>query len=194
MRLAKILLIVSLAALTGCGMIIGQMMVAGTGVKRAEVVGGDLREFQRGARTAILSPFATTEKSYHIARGDDEARLGEELSRRGVIAPLYTFLPNPGQAEKTLGELKGKSPAEVKEKLGLEEEPRYLLSGVILYRDTVVAPMHGVVMEVSYRLLLEDLENGKTAVIEIEVKDLFRDALPHAADAIDNLIREKQKG
>ena len=191
MRLAGIILIFSLAALTGCGMIVGQMMVAGTGVKRAEVVSGDLRDFERGAGTAILSPFATTEKSYHIARGDDVARLGEELSRRGVITPLYTFLPTPGQAEKAALELKGKTPAEVKEKLGLEEEPRYLLTGVILYRDTVVAPMHGVVMEASYRLIIDDLISGKSAVIEIEIKDLFRDALPHAADAIDNLIRGK---
>jgi len=194
MKWLKLLPLFLLLGLSGCGILIGQMMVAGGGVKRLDVVSGDLSSFHRGAKVAILAPFATTSRSYHIARGDDEARLGVELERRGVWVSLYAFLPTPGDAEKTGAQLRTASGVEVMAKLNLKDEPQYLLTGTVLTRDNVVAPMRGVMMEASYRLELTNLSTHKTLVLETEVKDLFPDAIPAIADAIDKLVAQGAKG
>ena len=60
--------------------------------------------------------------------------------------------------------------------------------GTITYRDTIVAPTRGVVMEVAYTLEWVKLDSGESVVMEVEAQDMFQDVAPAIAEAIGELL------
>lgn len=193
-RLLKIRLLFALPlvlALSGCGVLIGQMMVAGTGLKNFEVKEGDLATLRRGAEVLIVAPFATTGTGFESARGDDAARFAEGFERFGVFKTQFHFVQEPGKAPALEKELSGMTPEAVAEKLGLAAAPEYLFTGTILATETVVAPMHGVILHTSHRLRFLDLRTKKAVAVETEVKELFRDAISTVVEALNEKITGK---
>lgn len=184
----RLALLSVLTLCAGCGLIIGQAMVAGTGVTKLEVVEGDPATIERGATLLVIAPFALTDEAYHIARGDDAARFTEEFAARATFVPIFHFEVAPGASEKLAAELRGLAPEEAARRLGLETRPDYLLAGTILSRENIVAPVHGVVTEAAYRLEFVKLGGGEIVTVECGVKEIFRDAVPALVEALDGLI------
>ena len=71
--------------------------------------------------------------------------------------------------------IRSKSFAQLKNEMGLQAESGLVLFGTILARDTIVAPTRGIIMRVGYRLELFNPANNGSTVIEITVKDHFKD-------------------
>jgi hypothetical protein len=52
--------------LSGCGPMVGSMMVASNGVKDFKVIHGDLVDLTSGSRIAVLGPFDKTPEAFNI--------------------------------------------------------------------------------------------------------------------------------
>ncbi|TLN21087.1 hypothetical protein FDZ71_04090 [bacterium] len=188
-RTAAALFILSALFLSGCGMIIGQMMVAGTGVKEFRAVNGDLSSIKRGSNLLILAPFATKNAAYEPARGDFAARLSTELYSGGVFNTAFHFEHKPEAVAKRAAELAALSPEKLKETLGLDFAPDYLLWGTIEKSDTVVAPMHGVILEAAFTLEFTDLRTKAATGVYAEVKELYGQAIASVAAALSKNLK-----
>jgi len=179
--------VVLLMLLAGCGPIIGGMMVAGNGIKEFQVVSGDLADLKGNLQLAVLGPFAKTDRAFYICRGEEAASFASlldsttEFSAEAAIPDRF-----PKQLPTTIM-FHGQSPAQVQAALGLKSPPTLLLSGTILLREMVTAPAQGVIMHVAYRLEFFNLESNRTTIDEVEVKELFQDAIP----AVVNELRHR---
>jgi hypothetical protein len=164
--------------LSGCGIIVGSVMTAGTGVDDLRVTQGDLATLRKGARLLIVSPFRKTETGYYLSRGDDPIQFADAMNEQKLFAADVHFIQEYGKAdlvEKSLREMDG---AKLAQGLRLDAPPDYLLFGTIRHRDTIVAPMRGVIMEVKYRLEFLDVATRKTVTVEVEAHDLYQDVHP----------------
>lgn len=175
--------------LSGCGILIGQMMVMGTGVKDFKVTQGELAQLQRGKIALMIAPFDTEGTGYEPARGDTAVRFAEDFERLGLFSTRFHFVQAPGKMKATAAELAAKTPAEIAQELSLDVAPDYIITGTILANDMVVAPMRGVIQESTYRLTFLDLSTKKTVTVELAVKELYRDAVPRAAEAINARVK-----
>jgi hypothetical protein len=136
----------------------------------------------------VVAPFSTAGTGFEPARGDDAARFDDGFERFGLFKTQFHFVQEPGKAPALEKELSGMTPEDVAEKLGLPTAPDYLFTGTILSTETVVAPMHGVILHTSHRLKFLDLRTKKAVVVETEVKELFRDAIPTVVEALNEKI------
>lgn len=184
---AAFVVVVSVA-LSGCGILVGQAMVSGTGVKKVEAKEGSLSDLKRGSKVLFIAPFQTTGTGFETARGDDAARLAEGFTQYGTFKSSYHFVHEPGKGPKVAAELSAMTPEEVKAKLSLEDAPDYLLTGVITATKTAVAPMKGVVLYTSHTLTFTDLRTKAKVTVETELKELFPEAVPALARALDDKV------
>lgn len=166
--------LLALFALVGCGPIIGAGMVAGSGVKSFDVVAGDLQKLKPGSRVLVVGPFAKTESAYYICRGEEAANFTTAFNSAGLFQADFYLGDRFEDSQEWLNALKLKTPAQLQTEFGLQDAPDLLLSGVILQRSTVAAPMQGVLMDVAYRLEFFDLRTQQVTSIEVQVKDLFQ--------------------
>jgi hypothetical protein len=172
------LLTLTALLLGACGPIVGGIMVAGTGVKEFRVLNGSLATMRPGAKLAIIGPFDKTAEAFYICRGEDDATFAGSFKQSGLFT---TELAIPDRFPKQLpkaADWRGKTPAEVQQALRLNTPPDYVMSGTILRREMVTAPMQGVIMDVAFRLEFLELATGKITTVETRVEDLFQDAIP----------------
>ncbi|MCM2266118.1 MAG: hypothetical protein NDI73_13100 [Desulfuromonadales bacterium] len=167
--------------LGACGPIIGGFMVAGNGIKEFRVTSGSLATLRPGAKLAIIGPFNKTPEAFYICRGEDDAYFASSFKQNGLFAAELTIPDRfPKQYPKAT-DWHGKTPAEVQQALNLSAAPDYLMSGTILRRDLDAAPTQGVIMKVAFRLDFLELATGKTTTVEVDVQELFQDAIPAIA-------------
>jgi hypothetical protein len=159
--------------LTSCGIIVGTVMTSGGGVDRIEIISGEVANFKTGGNLLVLAPFLTGEDGYYISRGDDAANLAKAMNSAKLFNAKILFDSDYNNLESATKEYKAMSAAKLQESAGLDTPPEYLLVGTILSRDTIVAPMRGVMMDVSYRFELIDLTTREVLVFEVEANDLF---------------------
>lgn len=164
--------------LTGCGPIIGAVMVAGGGVKELKTVKGELSQLTPGKTLLVLGPLAKTERAYYICRGEETADLTTQFNDTGLFKTDFYMGERYADNSQRYLALRQKTPEQIRAELGLSTTPDILLTGVILYRSTLAAPAQGVLMDVGYRLEFYDLQEQREVVIEVSVKDLFQDCIP----------------
>ena len=172
------LLALTLLLLGACGPIIGGVMVLGNGVKDFRVINGSLATLRPGAKLAIIGPFDKTAEAFYICRGEDDAYFASSFRQNGLFAAELAIPDRfPKQLPKAT-DWRGKSPAEIQQALRLSAPPDYVMSGTILRREMVAAPMQGVIMKVAFRLDFLELSTGKITTVETSVEELFQDAIP----------------
>ena len=182
--------LVLVAALTGCGPIIGQMMRATTGVKEFKVTQGSLADFRTVKQVVVFAPFEKDEAAYFLCRGEDEANLAQELQKEKLFTTEFFMEREYGKGPQTLAALRQKSPEEVQSLLKLTSAPDAILSGRLLARDETVAPTYGMIQEMRLRLDLFNLRTKKVASIEIAVKELHQQTV---ALIVQELKRRMEK-
>lgn len=164
--------------LAACGPIIGAGMVAGNGVKEFKVVAGSLRDLAAGSRLVVLSPFAKTPQSFYICRGEDASEFADAFNDSGLFPAEVAFGEPDGRNVRTVEALQGLPAEELQRRLELSAPPQWILAGTILKRETVAAPVQGVLMTVAYRLEFVQIGSGMKVVVEAEVRDHFQDCIP----------------
>jgi len=178
------LVIPVLLLLAGCGPIIGAAMVAGGGVKEFTVVSGQLQDLKPGRRVLVISPFDKTEQAFYLCRGEEAANFTTAFNTAGLFQADFHMADRFGEDPGWLEKLKQKTPAQIQADFGLAEAPDLLMTGVILYRSTLVAPAQGIVMDVGYRLEFFDLHRQKKVQVEVRVKDLFQKCIGAVVDEL----------
>ena len=174
-------LVLAVMLLGACGPIIGGMMVSSNGIKEFRVTSGNLATLRPGARLAIIGPFDKTPEAFYICRGEDDASFATSFKQNGLFAAELAIPDRfPKQSPKAT-DWRGKTPAEVQQALKLSAPPDYLMSGSILRRDMDAAPTRGVIMKVAFRLDFLELASGKTTTVEVDVQELFQNAIPEIA-------------
>lgn len=188
MRVKIFLSVFLVLLLSACGPIIGSMMVASNGVKDFKVVSGQLSDLKAGSKVLVLGPFAKSARGFYICRGEDASVFTSSFNQTGLFAADFHMEDRFADNSGLIAELQSASPAEIKAKLKLKDAPQLLMTGTILYRETVAAPKQGVIMKVTYQLEFKDLENGRKTVVKVEVHELFQDAIPAAVKELARQI------
>ncbi|PLX85568.1 MAG: hypothetical protein C0614_04340 [Desulfuromonas sp.] len=181
--------VLCLLLLSACGPIIGGMMVAGTGVKEVTVVRGELTTLTAGSRIAVLGPFAKTAEAFYICRGEEAAGFASSFVTSGLFQAELSIDQRFPDRLPTIQDWKGKAPAEVQKALDLDAPPELLMSGTILKREMVAAPMQGVITHVVYRLDFLDLQSGQEVSMEMTVKELFQEAIPSVVEELARRVK-----
>ena len=171
-------LMLAVLLLGACGPIIGGIMVAGNGVKEFRVTNGSLATLRPGAKLAIIGPFDKTPEAFYICRGEDDAYFATSFKQNGLFAAELAIPDRFPKQYPKVADWRGRTPAEVQQAFKLSAAPDYLMSGTILRRDMDAAPTQGVIMKVAFRLDFLELATGKTVTVEVEVQELFQDAIP----------------
>ena len=188
MKVKSLMAILSVVLLVACGPIIGSSMVASNGIKGFEVTKGTLSDLKAGSRVLIVAPFAKTPEAFYICRGEDASVFVDAINETGVFSADFHMDDRFEDNSALIASLEKLSPAEIQSKLHLKEAPQILLTGTILYRETVAAPAKGVIMKVGYRLEFLDLSSAKKTVIEIDVKDMFQSCIRTAVQELTKRI------
>jgi hypothetical protein len=184
--------ILSLFLLASCGPIVAQVMRGGEGVKESAVLSGSGAAPRAGSRLVILSPFAKTKDSFYICRGEDEEALAESFRSKRIFEAVAVHRKSVEEAASLAASLKGKGPAKAKEELALSFEPDAVVTGTILTRSTMVSPLRGVVMDVSFRLDFLDLRTGSTWSATVAVRTLAEESIAAVAEEIGRLAASKR--
>lgn len=171
-------LMLAVLLLGACGPIIGGIMVAGNGVKEFRVTNGSLATLRPGAKLAIIGPFDKTPEAFYICRGEDDAYFATSFKQTGLFAAELAIPDRFPKQYPKVSDWRGRTPAEVQQAFKLSAPPDYLMSGTILRRDMDAAPAQGVIMKVAFRLDFLELATGKTTTVEVDVQELFQDAIP----------------
>jgi hypothetical protein len=185
-------LVLSLLLLASCGPIVAQVMRGGEGVNESAVLSGSGPAPKAGSRLVILSPFAKTKDSFYLCRGEDEEALAESFRSKRIFEAVAVHRRSPEEAASLAASLKGKGPAKAKEELALSFEPDAVVTGTILTRKTMVAPLRGVVMDVSYRLDFLDLRTGSTWSATVAVRTLAEESIALVAEEVGRLAASKR--
>ena len=173
----SIILVPFLLILSACGPIIGQMMKMSEGVKYFKVVAGDISVLERGKNVLVVGPFGKEPGAYHIARGDDAAMFFQEIEATEYLdAELYVGR-RYGDLSEMVSSLRSMEQAAMMKELHLRVAPDLLLFGTILERETIVAPTRGIIMQVAYRLEFYDPASRASTIVEVKVKEHFRDCI-----------------
>jgi len=181
--------VLCLLLLSACGPIIGGMMVAGTGVKEVTVAKGELTSLKAGSRVAVLGPFAKTAEAFYICRGEDAAGFASSFVTSGLFQAELSIDQRFSDRLPKVQDWQGKTAAEVQTALGLDAKPELLMSGTILKREMVAAPMQGVITHVAYRLDFLDLQSGQLVSLEVTVKELFQEAIPAVVEELARRVK-----
>lgn len=179
-RILLVFVALSLLSLSGCGPIIGQLMRASEGVKDFKVIHGDLAQLQAGGNLLVVGPFAKAPGAYYFSRGDDAAAFPEAIRKTGLFATELYIGPKFTDRDK-VNSLRHLSGQQIRRELSLGSEPDVIMYGTILERDTIVAPTRGIIMRVGYRLEFVNLADKSSVVVEVTVKEPFRDCITAAA-------------
>lgn len=183
--LKKLLLVLPLLlSLVSCGPIIGQLMRVADGVKNFRVVSGDIVSLRKGLRILVVGPFDVAPGAWEIARGDDAAFFLNELNRAEFYTAELHMGDRNAKAKKIVAEAKAKNAAQLKADYALEVEPDVLMFATVLSRETIVAPTRGIIMEVGYRLEFYNPVTTKSTVVEITVREHFKDCIKLAVDEL----------
>ena len=167
-----------LLVLSSCGPIIGQMMKISEGVKDFKLVSGDLKSLsQKGLNILAVGPFDKTPDAYYIARGDEAGMFFQEFNNNGHFKSELHIGRRYGDLQEAAAKIRSKSAAQLKSDFGLKAEPDLVMFGTVLDRQTIVAPTRGIIMQVSYRLEFFNTASKASTVIEITVKDHFKDCV-----------------
>ncbi len=166
-----------LLVLSSCGPIIGQLMKASEGVKDFRVISGNLAELKTARNILVVGPFAKAPGAYYIARGDEAGLFFQEINNTDELRAELYIGKRYGDLTEMVSAIRSKSSVQLKNELGLQNEPDLVLFATILERETIVAPARGIIMRVGYRLeLFNPATNGST-VVEIIVKEHFKDCV-----------------
>ncbi len=185
MRLRNILALLVLAVLTvSCGPLMGQLMRMSEGVKSFEVTAGQLSDLKPGQNLLVIGPFAKTDTAYYIARGDEASAFPREFEKTGFFKAESHLEFKYNDINEMNSALRSKSAAALRDDLGLQRTPDIIMFGTILDRDTIVAPMRGIIMRVSYRLEFFNVETKSSTIVEVTVKDRFRDCISRVAQEV----------
>lgn len=183
----KILLLLAavsiLLPLSGCGPIIGQLMRLSEGLKNFQVIHGSLDQLKAGSNLLVVGPFAKEPGAYYLSRGDDAAAFPEAINKTGLFKTALYIGPKFTNTDK-INALRHQTGEQIRQDLKLQDTPDYIMYGTILERDTIVAPTRGLIMQVGYRLEIVNLQDKSSVVVEVTVKDNFRDCIPAVAAAL----------
>ncbi len=174
--------VICLLMLTACGPMIGGMMVATNGVKNFEILQGDLADLTIGSHVVVLGPFDKTPESFYICRGEEAAAFASAFNQSGLFSAELEIATRFPKELPQAHQFKGRTQKELQTALDLKSEPDFIMSGTILTREMVAAPANGVIMTVAYRLEFLNLDNGRTTVVEVTVKELFQEAIPEVVE------------
>ena len=175
--------------LSSCGPIIGQMMKMSEGVKDFKVVGGDNASLSQGRNILVVGPFDKAPGAYYIARGDEAGMFFQEFNNNGFFKSELHIGNRYGDLQEAASSIRSKSAAQLKAAFGLEASPDLVMFGTILERETIVAPTRGIIMQVSYRLEFFDTASSASTIIEITIKDHFKDCVKLV---ISEIIRQAE--
>lgn len=160
-----------------CGPIIGQMMRLSEGVKSFRVVEGDLGILKQERKILVVGPFAKAPGAYYIARGDEAAAFAQELNNNPPLRADIYMGGRYGDLEATASAVRAMGGSRMQSELGISFAPDLIMTGTILERETIVAPTRGIIMQVGYRLEFFDPASKQKTVVEIVVKDHFKDCV-----------------
>jgi hypothetical protein len=175
-----------LAAFAGCGPLIGQLSKATEGTTLRDG-GGSAADIKAGSRLLILSPFPKTPEGFYIVKGEDERIFADEFNRLKLFRAETGSGGTAGGADAA-ERAASRSPSELKAEMNLSAEPDVLLTGTLLARKTYVAPLRGVVMAVSWRLVFTDLRSRKSWTVDAESKELAEQTIPRIVERIGTRI------
>jgi hypothetical protein len=173
----SIILIPFLLILSSCGPIIGQMMKMSEGVKYFKVVAGDISILDRGKNVLVVGPFDKEPGAYHIAQGDDAAMFFNEITAAKYMDAELYIGRKYGDLSEMVSSLRSMEQATIMKELHLQAEPDLLMFGTIIERATIVAPARGIIMEVAYRLEFYDPASKASTIVEVKVKEHFKDCI-----------------
>jgi hypothetical protein len=173
----SIILIPFLLILSSCGPIIGQMMKMSEGVKYFKVVAGDISILDRGKNVLVVGPFDKESGAYHIAQGADAAMFFNEITEAKYMDAELYIGRKYGDLSEMVSSLRSMEQATIMKELHLQAEPDLLMFGTIIERATIVAPARGIIMEVAYRLEFYDPASKASTVVEVKVKEHFKDCI-----------------
>jgi len=178
----SLLLLALLLPLAGCGLIYGQMTKAGDGIKSFAVIQGNPARL-KGGELLVYAPFAKTEQSFYIARGEEAASFATRLKDAGLFTTEFLFVGDVDDVERTAQKLRGMTAAEIQSFAGMAKPPRLILFGTLLKRSESVAPSRGVLMDITYRLEFFEVALRESTILEIEVSGL-------AEECVDMVVKE----
>jgi hypothetical protein len=141
------------------------------------VIAGDLAELEKARNILVVGPFAKQPGAFYIARGDEAGMFFQEINDSGKLHAELYIGERYGDLSEMAAVIRSKSAPRLQDEMGLKSEPDLILFGTILERDTIVAPARGIIMRVGYRLELFNPATSGSTVLEITVKDRFRDCV-----------------
>lgn len=177
------LVLLTLILLSGCGPILGQMSKMTEGVEQPVTVKGDLASLA-GRRILVVGPFEKGEHGFYICRGEDAAAFAEGLGGDIILADQRST------SADLATDLALASP-EILAGYGIKTSPDLLMTGIIEKRTTHVAPLRGVVMGVTYRLLFTDRQSGTQTEVVVSGKGLFEEVIPMIATSLKGAIASR---
>lgn len=173
-----------LTALSGCGLIYGQVMRSAEGVGEIQVISGDIAGLRPGSRVLVIGPFAKTRDAFYICRGEEAAYFAQQFKEKGLFQSDLYVRPGFDDPQLAVNEIKGMAPEQLTARLGLDRNPELILFGTILTREMSVAPGRGVVMTVSYRLEFYNPATRQSTTLEVATRDIFADCIPGIVEAL----------
>lgn len=113
----------------------------------------------------------------------------EEFNNNGFFKSELHFGKLYGDLQAAAASIRSQSGAQLKTAYGLEEEPDLVMFGTVLERQNIVAPTRGIIMQVAYRLEFFNPAGKAPTVIEITVKEHFKDCIKQV---IAEIIRQAE--
>jgi hypothetical protein len=178
------LLALLLLTLTACGPIFGQLVRMSEGVRSMKVTTGQIGDLKLGEKLLVVGPFAVADGAFSLCRGEDAANFATALKDVGLFKTENWFGMLYEDPRPEVKRLKNMTADQMRTELKLRQTPDRVLFATVLDRDTIVAPLRGVVMDVAYRLEFLDPTTGQSVIIEAAVKKQFADCIPAIAEAL----------
>lgn len=196
MKIGKLLVLLAWCLLiTSCGPLSGQAVKSTEGLKRFEVVKGNLAALREVESLLVFAPFLGTggqrqecpagEECIYpynreidfVTKYNDAQRFAEGLQKAGLFATELYQQVHYDQAEATVRRLKSMTGRQIQTELDLDRRPGMILFGMVSTRNREVAPLRGVVIDVVYRLEFYNPESGQSILLDAAVKGLFKEDL-----------------
>lgn len=183
-KLRNLLPLFLVIALSGCGLIYGQMMRSSEGVGKINVISGQMSDLRPGSRVLVIGPFAKTRESFYICRGEEAASFAQYFDQKGLFHADLSVAPGFDDPGKAVPGIKAMDPAQLAAGFELRQAPDLIMFGTILRREMTVAPGRGVVMIVDYRLEFYNPQTRRSTVLDVPVRDIFSDCIPSVVTAL----------
>jgi hypothetical protein len=170
-----------LPLLSACGLVYGQLMRAGEGIKSFRTVSGEATGLPASGNLVVHGPFARGEGAYVVCSGADEEALAEELGRSGRYSAKVILEPTRGDAAAGRAALEAMDATALGRALGFPGPVDLVVFGTLLERGTSVAPGRGVIMDVAFRLEFRAPATGRTWVVEVAAREPAERVIPALA-------------